>query len=361
MFIFIALVSLLLLIVVHELGHFALAKKFRVKVEEFGIGIPPRVLGKKLGETMYSFNLLPVGAFVRLEGEEKEVESERSFSRKPIWQRALIVVGGVVAGWLAAFFLFGVTGAVWGIPVAIPDDFEANIQDPKVQIIGIVQNSPAQDAGLQLGDIIVQVQAEDQESVEIRKVTQVQEFTQSAKGNEIVLSVLRGGELVEIPVIPRLEPPSGEGPIGIALARTALMRYPWYEAPFQGVIITGRVSWEILRGLGDIGSHIFSGKGVPPGVELMGPVGVFDTLRNSLTVGAGHFIYFVALISVYLAIFNTLPLPVLDGGKLLFLGIEAFRKKPLPRHIEQNVSAVFVALLISLMIWVTIGDLRRIF
>jgi len=135
MTVIVVVISFLVLIILHELGHFIFAKKYNVKVEEFGIGLPPRLIGKKIGETIYSLNLLPLGAFVRLEGEEQAIAGPRSFSAKPIWQRMIIVAAGVVAFWLVAIGIFTGLGLTTGIPTGIGDEETQGVVNPKVQII----------------------------------------------------------------------------------------------------------------------------------------------------------------------------------------------------------------------------------
>jgi len=154
--ILIAFVSLIGLIVLHEFGHFILAKRFGVKVEEFGIGYPPRIWGKKFGETVYSLNLLPFGAFVKLPGEIERIDDSRSFSRQPVSKRALIAFGGVLSFWIIAAILFSIVFGI-GTPVAIGDEANSNLVDPRVQIAIITPNSPAYIAGLKPGDTIKQI------------------------------------------------------------------------------------------------------------------------------------------------------------------------------------------------------------
>ena len=145
--IIIAFISLVGLIVLHELGHFLLAKKFGVKVEEFGIGYPPRLFGKKIGETIYSLNLLPFGAFVKIYGQEERIDDSRSFSSKPFYQKALIVLGGVVVFWIVAAILLSIVMGT-GVPSMIDDNQTGVLRDPKVQIISIAYGSPAEQAEL---------------------------------------------------------------------------------------------------------------------------------------------------------------------------------------------------------------------
>ena len=356
--IIIAFISLIALIILHELGHFLIAKRFGVKVEEFGIGLPPRIFGKKIGETIYSLNLLPFGAFVKLYGEQEGIESYRSFSQKPIWQRTLIVLGGVVSFWIVSAILLSIVMAL-GAPTAISDE-EENLKDPRVQIVAIVPNSPAEKAGIRPGDTIASLKLKIQnEKLKITKVREVQDFTDAHKGEEIVLTIERGREVFETSLVPRVSPPPGEGAMGVGLARTAIKSYPWYIAPWHGIAATVNLTIAIIKGWTLALVNLF--QGLPTGAQLMGPVGIFSLFAQFGELGASYFLQFIAIISLHLALINILPIPVLDGGKLLFLGIEKIRKKPISQKTEQNITAFFFVLLIALMIWATIKDIMRIF
>lgn len=357
----IVLISFLILIILHELGHYLFAKKYGVKIEEFGIGLPPRLIGKKIGETIYSINLIPLGAFVRLEGEDQTAGGPRSFSTKPIWQRMVIVAAGVVAFWLVAVVIFTGLGATSGIPTGIGDEETQGIENPIVQILGVAKDSPAQIAGIELGDSILKMEEQSSEIfIEPTKVSEIQSFSDTISGKEIILTLQRGEDIRQVTLTPRIKPPDGEGAMGVALVRTAFVKYTWLESPFQAVLRTGRLTIDIVKGLVDLIVNLVSGKGVPLGVEFTGPVGIVHLLTNSLSLGVAHFLSFFAVLAVYLAIFNALPIPVVDGGKLLFLGIEAIRKKPVSELWEKRVSAVVFVLLITMMIWVTIKDIIRI-
>ena len=168
--IIIVVISLVVLVTLHELGHFILAKKFGVRIEEFGIGIPPKIIGKKIGETEYSLNLIPLGAFVKLYGEEERIEEERSFSGKPIWQRALIVLGGVIAFWIIAAFIMAVVAGIWGLPFNIEDnDPGFGFKKPQIEIIQVMKGSPAEQAKLRTWDFIQQAKVDNSE-IETNKV-----------------------------------------------------------------------------------------------------------------------------------------------------------------------------------------------
>ncbi len=363
--------TIVALLTLHELGHFLMAKKFGVKVEEFGFGYPPRIYGKKIGETIYSINLLPFGAFVKMMGEEKKVEHSKSFSQKPLWQRGLIIIGGVVSFWLIGIVIFSILAATWGLPTSIPDDFNGALRGAQVQIVAVDPNSPAAAGGIQMGDTIKELKIKNEKSfdstqngelvepLKIDKIGQVQDFTGEHLGEEIILTVERGKELFEISLTPRISPPEGEGAMGIALARVAKLKYSWYKAPFQGVLVTFRQTVQIPIILGTVLVKAIRGEKVQ-GVRMIGIVGLGDLMGQALKRGFDNFLMFVAMISVWLALFNLFPIPALDGGKLLFLGIEGVRRKPVSQLIEQKITAVFFFLLIGLMIFVTIKDIIRL-
>ena len=200
--IIIAFISLIALVILHELGHFLMAKKFGVKVEEFGIGYPPRIFGKKIGETIYSLNLLPLGGFVKIYGHEGEAKGPRSFRAKPIWQRALIILGGIISFWIIAAVILSVVMAL-GVPTVIEDRESLNLIDPKVQVVAVALNSPAKEAGLEIGDIIRELKSQDSK-FETNKVVEVQEFIEVNKGEEIILTIQRGGKIFDVSLTPRI-------------------------------------------------------------------------------------------------------------------------------------------------------------
>ena len=355
--ILIAFFSLIGLVTLHELGHFILAKKFGVKVEEFGLGYPPRIFGKKIGETVYSLNLLPFGAFVRLPGEIEKVEDKRSFSQQSVGKRALITLGGVLSFWVIAIVLFSIVFSL-GTRVAVEDEVNHNLINPEVQIAGISPNSPAESAKLIAGDAIIKMRSAKEE-IEINKVSEVKNFVNDNLGKEISITIKRGNKTFDVSLVPRPSPPKNDGPIGIVLLRTALKKYPWWQAPWQGILAAGNITVTIVTGWGMIIKNII--KGMPSGAQLMGPVGILNLFTQVSQLGTVYFIQFVGIISMYLAIFNILPIPALDGGKLLFLGIEALRKKPVNEKTEQNITAFFFVLLLILIGWATVKDIMRIF
>jgi len=352
--ILIALFSLIVLIVIHEFGHFILAKKFGAKVEEFGIGYPPRLFGKKLGGTFYSVNILPFGAFVKIRGEEGGVEDYRSFIGLPMWQRMAIVLGGVVSFWIVSAALLSIVAGIWGLPVAVNDDDNHNLIDPKVQVTLIMPDSPAETADLRAGDVILGFD----------KVGDFQGFIKERSGEEIDLMIKRGQDSFEKKVILRTSYPDDEGLLGIGLTRVALKPYSWYQAPVQGVLASGQLTTNIVNGWILGVKSMLGVTELPKGMkmELRGPIGILDLLREYFNLGINYFLFLVSLISIALALANILPIPALDGGKMVFLAIEWLRGKPINYKIEQKISATFFILIILLLIFVTIKfDIPRIF
>ena len=357
--IIIILITLVVLLALHEMGHFLLAKKFGVRVEEFGIGYPPRLFGKKIGETIYSLNLLPFGAFVRILGEGENIQKEDSFSQKPIWQRMLIVLGGVVMFWIIAFLLLTLIAGVWGIPQAISDETTNLPNKPYVEILSVSPNSPAGKAKIGTGDII-KAAVIDGKRVEINKIQDVQKIASEYAGKKITLVLREGNGEKEVSLVPRSNPPEGEGPIGVALARIVNVKYSWLQAPIEGAKITLEKTIEIPVSLFIVSERAIKGEKTT-GVEVVGPIGILQLLNQFLSYGWANFLFFISMISIWLALFNVLPIPALDGGKFLFLIIEAIRKRPINEKVEQQVTAWFFFALIALMVYVTIKDVIRIF
>lgn len=355
-FIILFIFSLFVLILVHEFSHFILAKKFGVKVEEFGIGYPPRLFGKKIGQTLFSINLLPLGGFVKIYGEDERVNDPRSFSQKPLWQRALIVLGGSISFWLISIIILSIVLNI-GAPRMVDDEMN-NLKDPQVQIVAVATESPAEKAGLRVGDAILKLRVDDN-TISVDKIKEIQEFTQENQGKDVVLIIGRGDELLEISLVPRVSPPEGEGPMGIALARTVVESYPWYEAIKRGIVATVNLSVLVIQGWIQASKNFVLG--LPTGVQIMGPIGTTKKAAEIGQLGTTYFLQFIALVAVYVGLFNLLPIPALDGGKLLFLGIEKIKGKPLPQKLEQKISTFFFILLIALIIWVSIKEVAASF
>lgn len=355
--IFIGIFSLSFLIILHEFGHFLLAKKLGVKVEEFGIGMPPKLFSKKIGETIYSLNLLPFGGFVRLLGENQKIKDNKSFSEKPIWKRTLIILGGVVTFWIVSWLIYSFL-FLKGFPQAISDEEEKNFIDPKVRIAFVSPNSPAERANLIPGDVILEI-SNGNEQIPIYTPQQFREMVQKNKGREITLTIQRNKKIFEKTLIPRIEAPPEEGLVGVILMKTAIIKYPWYLAPIKGIEVTFSMTKNIFFGTISIIKSLILKEKIP-GLEIAGPVRVVQIFSQISQAGANYYLSFLATISIYLAVFNLLPIPALDGGKLIFLGIEKIRGKPISLKLEEKITTFFFIILLFLMFLITLKDIKNL-
>ncbi len=358
----VALLSLIALMIIHEFGHFVIAKKFGVRVEEFGIGYPPRLCGKKIGETIYSINWIPLGAFVRIYGEEGGLDDYKSFANLKIWQRVLIVIGGVAAFWITAIILFSI---VFGIGADLPvgDQDIQGITNAQVRVVSVSSNSPASQAGLKIKDTIKNIGI-DGFVVQIDKIAYFQKITGENKGKEITLTIERGSQIFDVSLTPRIKPPAGEGLIGVGLERmsTLIKKSAWYLAPIQGATYTWQTTVNALKGLYVVLSDLTAGKGAPEGASFAGPLGITVFLANAANYGIGFFLYFIGIISVFIAIFNLFPIPALDGGKLIFLLIEKIKGKAVSTKVEQGITVSFFIILIALSLFITVKfDIPRFY
>ena len=350
----IAFLSLIILMIIHEFGHFIIAKKFGVRVDEFGIGYPPRIYGKKIGETIYSINWLPLGAFVRIYGEEGGLDDYRSFSNLKIWKRVLIVVGGVAAFWLAAIVIFSIVFAM-GTNLPVGDQDVQGLTNAQVIIVSVSPNSPASQVGLKGGDAIKDIKI-GLIDTKINKVADFQKITADNKGKEITLTIERSSQNFDVSLTPRINPPAGDGAVGVGLERmaTLIKKTSWYMAPVQGAVYTWQTTVNALVGLYSTFADLLSRKGLPQGAAFAGPIGITIFLANAASYGLGFFLYFVGTISVLVAIFNLFPIPALDGGKLVFLLIEKIKGKPVSVRVEQAITLTCFVILIVLSLFITI-------
>jgi regulator of sigma E protease len=344
---------------VHEAGHFFVAKFFGIKVEEFGFGFPLTrpIFSIKKGETKYSLYPLLIGGFVKLYGEDeagsgsiklkqKKVKNDlhRAFFAKPIWQRALVICAGVFMNFVLAVaiisFLFSVVG------VQMPGN--------KVTVDAVVKGAPAEKAGIRPGDIVV--------SIDKTSVTSAEQLVTYAKkhlGQKLVLKVKsQNSKVKSVEVAPRKVYPSSEGPMGIAISQNVILKkYPWYEAPFVGTKEALREIVLMVQGLATLVSQLLFHASVPAGVT--GPVGIAQ-LTGIFCSNTNSCLSFISLISLNLAIINILPIPALDGGRLLFILIEGVFRKKVDAKIEGYAHMIGMIILLGLILLITLHDLFRI-
>jgi len=345
----ISLFSLSIIIILHEAGHFLLARRFGVKVEEFGIGYPPRLFSFKKNGIIYSVNVIPFGGFVKI----VEHNGPDSFLSKSLGKRALILLAGVINNLLIAFLLFTILFSV-GMPTfALPEDYKQNIAST-VTIREIEKDSPASLAGLESGDILLGIEHLDN-FYEVASIEDVQNRTKEFQGKEIQLIIQREGETIEIGIIPRKSPPEGKGYLGVVLTNDGVLKYSLFEAPWQSIRFMGILTHETFTGLGRVFVNLFKHGNIE---ELTGPVGIMAITTRGFQWGWNYGLYILGLISYAFAIFNLFPIPAVDGGRILFLIIEKIRQKPISQHTEILVNNICFSLLIILLFVVTVKDIN---
>ena len=351
------IIILAVLIFVHELGHFLVAKKFGIKVEEFGFGFPPRIWGIKKGETVYSINWIPFGGFVKIFGEDGgDRKDKRSFISKKIWQRASVLLAGAAMNVVLAVLLLSL-GFMIGLPWSI-DDSE-NIIGAKVQITQIALGSPAESAGLKAGDIILGASSQTGKLGSLEKVVDFQDFIEKNKGQEVLLDLKRGQDILTFKLIPRVSPPVNEGAMGVGLARVSEVVFPWYRAIWEGFITTFNLIWLTLSSLGALIWQLFSHGRVAG--EVTGPVGIYSITGQAAQMGFIYLLQLAALLSINLAVINVFPFPALDGGRVLFLLIEKIKGSPVSEQVEKTIHSAGFVFLILLMVVVAFKDIVKLF
>ncbi|VVA43682.1 conserved membrane hypothetical protein [Candidatus Roizmanbacteria bacterium] len=351
MIIIIFLITLSILVLVHELGHFLMAKKMGVKVEEFGIGLPPKLFGIKKGETLYSVNLLPIGGFVKLFGEEygetTKGDKNRTFVSKKPWQKTLIVIGGVIGNFLLGWVIFSYL-VTQGIPVPTNN----------VIVEKITKNSPAAIAGLQEKDVIKKILFENN-TIDLTSASTLIEETKKSAGKNIKLLVQREQRQLIINLVPRTNPPKGEGPLGIAITSYIEKKYPWYSAPYYGLIEAFNITSKIASELGKMLFNFVTFQ--KQNVDVAGPVGIANLAGQAVKFGGNAFLQFLALLSLNLAIMNILPFPALDGGRLVFVLYEGLTKKKPNKNFEKYTNLIGFIMLLSLAALITVNDVIKLF
>jgi regulator of sigma E protease len=329
-----------------------------MRVDEFGFGFPPRIASFKRGGTLYSINAIPFGGFVRIYGEDGgHPETSGSFEHGTFLQRSAVIVAGVVMNFVFAAILLILVNFL-GLRVGIFDEETAlRARDARVQILQVSPDSPADAAGLMPLDSIVGFRVNGSVQT-VDGPEDVQEVAYSNVGEEVTIVIQRGSELRDFPLTLRTPGP-GEGPIGISLALTGVVSYPWYESLWRGVADAGMLFASVLNGYWQIIATLFSDGRLDSGVS--GPIGIAALTGQAAKVGFNYFMQFIAMISVNLAVLNIIPFPALDGGRLFLLIAERLRGRPLSRSTEQAINAAGFIVLILLMVAVTARDIVRFF
>ncbi|NNK58453.1 MAG: RIP metalloprotease RseP [Desulfofustis sp.] len=347
------IVVLGVLIFVHELGHFLVAKLFKVKVLKFSLGFGPKLISKTVGETEYLISVFPLGGYVKMLGENPEEateeDGERSFAARPVWNRFFIVLAGPVFNLLFSVLLFFLIFLVMGIP-----------ENRDTTEIGEVNSqSPAATAGIEVGDTIIGIDGRD-----INGWMEVLTTVSESEGRQLEFTVVRGEEQLIIPVIPRLDSVTNlfgeevEKRFMIGIVKKEQIDYRragFFEALQSGVWQTWMFIYLTFMGVVKIIQNVV------PASELGGPILIAQLAGEQARAGWLNLAHFMGLLSVNLGILNLLPIPVLDGGHLVFLTIEGIRRKPLSERAQIMAQQIGIALLGTLMLFVFYNDIVRIF
>lgn len=382
------LLVLSVLVIAHEWGHFIVARKCGMRVYEFGLGFPPRLGGiyknPKTGKwtwvwgkgksslketvggdpreeeypgTLYSFNWLPLGGFVRIKGENGEAGNDKdSFTYHKAWKRSAVLVAGVTMNVILAGLLLA-----GGLMIGLPADFSAGIderaivvEEPAVMIQQVETDSPADKAGFAFGDKVLSLNGEAAEGTD-----EMIAYVGQRGGETLTLEVDRAGELLTFEIAPTVLEQGDQPRLGVVLADAGVIRYPWYWAIPKGFIAAFFGLINIFVGLFLLLKHLILGQGLL--FEVSGPVGIANVIGQSARLGVNYLIHVSAMISLSLAALNILPIPALDGGRLLFVIIEKITGKPVPMRYEQTAHTVGFVLLMTLILVVTWRDIVNIF
>jgi len=378
MAIIIFIIILMVLVIVHEAGHFFTAKSFKIRVDEFGFGFPPKLFGIKKGETEYSINALPFGGFVKIFGEDmdeadlvevgfldkketpQKVDLSRSLISKPKYQQALVMFAGICANFLLAWLLFSF-GFMSGLPTSVgaqPAGYQ--LKDVHLTIVSVLAKSPAEISGLKTGDKIVSVQSE-KDSISDITPDNLKTFVVSHYGKQIEIGYLRGKDpkINSAELTPVLGIADGKPGIGIAMDEIGIAKLPIFLAFWEGMKMDWSVTKETVVGLYTLISESIRGKGSLS--SITGPVGMVSIVGDASKFGLAYLLSFAALISVNLAIINLIPFPALDGGRLLFLLIEKIKGSRINPKIANKLNMIGFAILIILMLLVTYHDVIKLF
>ncbi len=372
MSILIFILALSVLVLIHELGHFLVARLFKVKADEFGIGFPPRIFGFVRDEkgkwkrvsgsdeqtyknTIWSFNWLPLGGFVRIKGEQDYgTTDEDSLNAKPIWQRLLIISAGVVMNWVLAVFLFTAVYAM-GTSVAL-EDVPAGFATSQavIQVMEVVPGSPAERSGLHIGDRIV-----DANSIVPKDAAAFREQIRLQGEQPMKITLEDDTSKREVTVTPAMIGDINRLGLGVALADVAHVSFPLPQAFWLGITTTAKLSVLITKAFGGIITDLVVRQKVAQ--DVSGPIGIVVMSGQVVRQGVAPFLQFLGMLSVNLAVINFLPIPALDGGRALFLIIEKIRRKPMNRKLESKIHGIAFLLLIGLILLVSVQDIFRLF
>lgn len=373
--IIVGVLILVFLVTVHELGHAIVARRNGVVVEEFGIGFPPRAWEKKLKNgILFTLNWLPLGGFVRLQGEHDAANKKGDYGAATFWRKTRILLAGVLINWFVAALLL--TVLAWtGLPKILPNQFsvanDTTIVKKPIELNLVTNDSPADKAGLKTGDQIVRFAGRGVASAE-----DLSAATEANKGKSVEIIYTRGG--IERTTEVTLRTDSKDGYLGVSSGQRELIQASW-SAPIVGVATTVQFTYVTLQSLGqlladftkgvvlqfslDASTREKAGQNLEKaGNSVAGPIGILGTIFPAAEqAGLTQLIFLTAIVSLTLAVMNALPIPALDGGRWFTMVIFRLLKKPLTKDIEEKIQTVGFMLLMGLIIIVTVADVGKLF
>jgi regulator of sigma E protease len=364
------LLVLSVLVLIHEAGHFFAAKLFKVKANEFGYGFPPRIFGfvkvngkwkyvsrkdeTEYENTIWSVNWLPLGGFVSIKGENPDgsADDPDSFQNVAIWKRVIILAAGVVMNWLLAFVLFATIFMV-GAPAMLEDLPEgAVVEDRTVNITHMLKDQPAEQAGLLAGDRVLSIAGE-----EPTDYPHAVDLIGAQGENEFEMKIERDDEELSFNINPTYIEELEKAGIGVAMADIGVVKFAWYQAIWQAGVATYTYTKVIIFAFAGIVKDIVTFKGVSE--DVAGPVGIAVLTGQFAKQGIVPLLQFSAILSINLAVINFLPIPALDGGRVVFLLIEKVRRKALRPKLEAMIHQIAFLSLIILILLVTLRDIGK--
>lgn len=359
------IIVLAILIFVHELGHFIAAKTSNVRVDAFALGFPPKLFSwkPKNSETTYSLNLIPFGGYVSIFGEDPNEESlggpdkDRALTSKSKPRQIWMLAAGVIFNILFAWILISV-GFMIGFPVSQEAGLVDELENPALTLVVVLPESPAAESGLLSGDRIVEIKSGEETLVGSETtVKEAQTFITSS--DELSVTYERAEVIETVAVVPEEGILANSKAIGVSLDVVGIAQLPMHRAVWEGSKLTVNLTRSIAVGLSGFVSDAFTGKA--DFSQVAGPVGIAGLVGNASRLGFVYLLSFTALISLHLAIINLVPFPALDGGRILFIIIEAIKGSPIKPKIANTLNIAGFALLILLMVLVTYNDIVRLF
>lgn len=359
------------LVLVHEWGHFIMARRNGVEVEEYGFGFPPKVWGKKLKSgLLLSINALPLGGFVKLKGEHDADTEPGSYGAASLWAKTKIILAGVVMNLVVALVIFTFLALV-GMPRLFENQFTVK-SDTKISrndvIVAFVEaDSPAAKAGLQSKDVLIAIGPEGR-AQPVSSGDQVLEATNSNAGKAVSIQYKHNGQTKSATVVLRSDQEveaskktdNPKGHLGVVPTEYTLERSTW-SAPIKAAGVTAQFTALTFKGLWGAVSALFSGHAGQASEQVAGPVGIFEIIKQGSILGYQFILMIIGVISLTLAIMNLLPIPALDGGRLFVTLLFRAMKKPLDAKTEERIHGTGFALLMVLFVLITIVDVRRFF